>query len=302
MICVIFNPTAARDRAKARLDALRQTLGTDAEFRPTQRAGHGDELAFAAAREGFDVVVAAGGDGTVHEVANGVLRADRPNTLFAVVPMGSANDYAYSLNLAAAARPPGPDGVLSLDVGVVRDEHGRERYFVNTLGLGFSGAVALESRRISWLQGMALYGLAFLRALLFRYACPMMDCSFDGTERRTPTLSVTVAIAHREGSFVVAPNARLDDGLFDYLHVGPLTRWEVLRFMPKLASGGALPSNHPALWTGLCREVRLRSEAALIVHLDGEFFSKPEDNVRELTIRLLPGRLRVKTGLGNGGK
>jgi diacylglycerol kinase family enzyme len=312
MICVIFNPTAARQRARARIEALRQTLGSGAEFRPTERPGHGEELAFAAAQEGFDIVVAAGGDGTVHEVANGLLRADKPNTLFAVVPIGSANDYAYSLDLASGARqspgdtphrgtdvPRSPKDILSVDVGLVRDERGRERYFVNTLGLGFSGAVAIESRKIRWLQGIALYGLAFLRAIMFRYTCPMMECKFDDTERRTPTLSMTIAIAHREGSFIVAPNARLDDGLFDYIHAGPLSRWEVLRTMPKLASGGALPT-HPHLWTGVCREVHLRSEAPLTVHLDGEFFSKPEDNVRELTVRILPGRLKVKTGFAQG--
>jgi diacylglycerol kinase family enzyme len=291
--CVIFNPAAARKRAGKRLETLRAALGPFTEFRPTDRPGHGEELALAAAREGFDIVTAAGGDGTVHEVANGLLRSERPDVTFAVVPLGSANDYAYSLNLAAQETPP-TNGVLNLDVGTVRDERGRQRYFINTLGLGFSGAVALESRRIRWLQGLALYGLAFLRALVFRYDCPVMDIAFDDVVRKGPTLSATVAIAHREGSFIVAPQARLDDGLFDYMHAGPLSRREVLRFMPKLASGGELPKDHPALWSGRCRSVRLRSESPLTVHLDGEFFSKPEDNVRELDIGMLPGRLRVR--------
>lgn len=291
---MIFNPTAARKRASKRLDALRAALGADAEFRPTSHAGHGEELALAAARDGFATVMAAGGDGTVHEVANGVLRAERPDVRFAVMPMGSANDYAYSLNLQAQQTPP-VDGVLALDVGVVRDERGRQRYFVNTLGLGFSGSVAIESRRIGWLQGLPLYGLAFLRALLFRYELPIMDITLDDVTRTGPTLSFTAAIAHREGSFIVAPQARLDDGLFDYLQVGPLTRLEILKFMPKLASGGQLPADHPSLWLGRCRRVKLRSQAPLTVHLDGEFFSKPDDNVRELDVHLLPGRLRVQT-------
>lgn len=184
--------------------------------------------------------------------------------------------------------------MLTLDVGSVRDEHGRQRYFVNTLGLGFSGAVALESRSIGWLQGLPLYSLAFIRALLFRYECPEMDITLDDVTRRTPTLSFTAAIAHREGSFIVAPQAQLDDGLFDYMHVGPMTRMDVLKFMPKLASGGQLPLDHPALWLGRCRTVKLHSETPLIVHLDGEFFSKPEDKVHELNVELLPKRIRVK--------
>lgn len=286
---MIFNPRAARTRAQGRLEELQKTLGSRADFRPTERPGHGDDLAYRAVEEGYGVVAAAGGDGTVHEVANGILRAGRPHVEFAVLPIGSANDYAHSLDLADS----GAD-TRQVDVGIVRAEDGRERYFVNTLGLGFSGAVALESRGIQRLQGLALYGLAFMRALWFRYGCPNMDRTFDGEARTAPTLSLTLAIGRREGSFVVAPQAILDDGLFDYLHVGPLSRWEVLRFMPKLASGGQLPPDHPAIWQGRCKEARLSSEAALTVHLDGEFFSRPEDNVRQLDIRMLPGALRVR--------
>lgn len=288
-ICVIFNPTAARRRAQHRLQELQATLAGRAEFWPTEHPGHGEELARRAAEAGFNVVAAAGGDGTVHEVANGILRAARPDVAFAVFPLGSANDYADSLQLAGSA------STRQVDVGLVRDGKGRERYFVNTLGLGFSGAVALESRRIRWLQGLFLYGLAFVRALAFRYDCPIIAVAFDQTKRSVPTLSLTVAIGRREGSFVVAGDAILDDGLFDYLQAGALSRWEVLRFMPKLASGGKLPSDHSTLWSGRCREVQLRSAAALTVHLDGEFFSLPEDDVRTLDIRILPGALCVRT-------
>lgn len=290
---MIFNPVAARGRAERRLRELQATLGPRAELLPTTHAGHAEELARDAALNGTGVITAAGGDGTVHEVANGVLRAGRPEVVFGVLPLGSANDYAYSLRKSfgdAAFLPTGQ----RVDVGLVRGDDGRERYFLNTLGLGFSAAVTVESRRIRWLQGLALYGLAFLRALLFRYACPVMHCSFDGVPRQIPTLSLTIALAHREGSFVVAPEARLDDGLFDYLHVGPLARWEVLRYMPTLASGGQLPRDHPALWQGRCREVRLQSPEPLTVHLDGEFFCRPQDQLRGLEVRLLPTALRVR--------
>src|SRR5207253_3023701 len=111
-------------------------------------------LAYEAASAGFDVVTAAGGDGKVHEVANGVLRVGRPEVVFGVLPLGSANDYAYSLRKSfgedhapAEHRP---------DVGWVGGDDGRERYFVNTLGLGFSTGVTVESRRVRWLQGLAL--------------------------------------------------------------------------------------------------------------------------------------------------
>ena len=139
-----------------------------------------------------------------------------------------------------------------------------------------------------------LYGLAFLRTICFRFECPNMTIAFDGIARASPTLSLTVAIGKREGGFVVAPEAVIDDGLFDYLHAGGLSRWEVLRFMPRLASGGQLPKDHPRIWLGRCREVDLESEAPLTVHLDGEFFALQEDSIRKLQVKIYPGRLKVQ--------
>src|SRR5438309_1482052 len=96
-LCVIFNPAAGRGRAAARLEQLRRQWGDRVDFRPTQHPGHAEALAHQAALDGFAVVAAAGGDGTVHEVANGLLCARRPEVVFAVLPIGSANDYHHSL-------------------------------------------------------------------------------------------------------------------------------------------------------------------------------------------------------------
>ena len=297
-VCVIFNPAAARGRAAPRLEELRVALGSRADFRPTQFPGHAEELAHQAAQSGFPVVAAAGGDGTAHEVANGLLRSGRRDVCLAVLPLGSANDYAFGLGLESKDRPllSSENQTRQVDVGWVKSENGRERYFINSLGLGFSGFVALESRRIRRLRGLPLYGLAVLRTLCFRFARPAMRITVDGIARVGPTLSLTVAIGPREGGFTVAPQAKMDDGWFDYLQAGALSRWEVLRHMPRLASGGQLPTGHPQIWWGQCREVLLRSEAPLAVHLDGEFFCLPRQEVHELDIRTHPGLLKVRTG------
>jgi diacylglycerol kinase family enzyme len=232
----------------------------------------------------------------VHEVANGLLRSGCSEVTFAVFPIGSANDYAFTLGLdlargldsAAASR------VRRLDVGLVRTDSGRECYFVNSLGLGFSGAVTVEARRIRRLQGILLYGVAFLRALLFRYACPPMEITIDHDVRRLPTFSLTVAIGKREGNLMVTPEAIPDDGLFDFLHVGAISRLEIVRYAPRLATGKPLPADHPAFWMGRCREVRVQAAEPLTVHLDGELFCLPPDRVHSLDIRILPGLLRVQ--------
>jgi diacylglycerol kinase (ATP) len=297
-LCVIFNPHSGRGRASRRLEALRLRWGNRAVFWPTEAAGHAEDLALRAAAAGFTVVAAAGGDGTVHEVANGLLRAGRPDVAFAVVPIGSANDYAFSLGVDNGALP--AQAERWVDVGVVRDAHGRERSFLCCLGLGFNGKVTLESRRIKRLQGIALYGLATLRALWYHYECPPLSVRIDDQPVVTmPTLMLSVLLGRREGGFVMAPQAELDDGLFDYIHTGDLSRWQVLQLLPRLALAGP-PHNHPKVHLGRCRRFVLQSPTPLTAHVDGEFFARPEDDLRDLEVYLRPRALRVRLALGDG--
>jgi diacylglycerol kinase (ATP) len=291
-ICVIFNPAAGKHRAAARLEALRTKWGANIAFLPTQAAGHALELARQAALDGYRVVAAAGGDGTVHEVANGLLQAKRPEVEFAIVPIGSANDFAHSLDWHHQARPA---AVHTVDVGVVREPHGKEKYFVCCLGLGFNGAVTLESRKIRRLQGVALYSLATLRALWHHYRCPLMELTIDDEPTVVqPTLMFSVLLGRREGGFVLAPDAKLDDGLFDFVHVRDLSRCGVLTFLPRLALFGP-PAKHPKLRMGQCKHVRIQSPEPLTVHVDGEFFARPEDDIRQVDVQILPAALRVRS-------
>jgi diacylglycerol kinase family enzyme len=281
------------------MERLRRELEKRAEFRPTEGPGHGEELALRAASEGFPIVGAAGGDGTLHEVGNGLVRAGRSDVTLAIYPIGSANDYAYSVGLD-------PDwwlhsepaiGVRSVDVGLVQSPDGRQRYFINGLGLGLNGAVNLEARRIKGLQGLPLYGLALFRSVCFRYGHPLLRVTLDGQTREVPTLMLTLAIGRREGNFILAPNAELDDGLFDYLHAGPVSRLELLRYVPGIIVG-RLPVGHPRLWMGRCKEAKLESKEPLQLHIDGELFCPPEEPLHRLDVKILPGALRILSPVG----
>jgi diacylglycerol kinase (ATP) len=292
-VCVIFNARAGSGRAAGRLRRLRRVLGARADFRPTEGRGHGEELAREAAQAGFPIVAAAGGDGTVHEVANGLLRSGRPDTALAVLPIGSANDYAHSLGLGADwwLRPDPAIETAAVDVGAVRAPDGRATYFVNNLGIGLTGAVALEAERIP-LRGLSRYMIGLMRTLCFRYHHPLTAVTLDGETRHGPTLALTLGIGKREGNFVLVPDAVLDDGLFDFVHAGALTRRALLSLVPA-GVAGRLPADYPGLRLGRCRRAVVRSEAPIAAHTDGEFFCRPEDGVRDLEAELLPGRLRV---------
>lgn len=292
-ICVIFNPQAGRRRAQRRLSRFLARWRERVEFWPTEYAGHGVELARRAGDSGFQVIAAAGGDGTAHDVANGLLSVSRSDMIFAIVPIGSANDYAFSVSrqfgLSAL-----DDGVASaVDVGVIRTPQGAQRYFVESVGLGLSGRVTLESRSIRHLQGPLLYGLAAWRAVRkepFRSLHVQWD---DDPAESCPTLSLSALLGGREGNFLLAPTAQLDDGLFDYVHAGRLTPMQVIRLLPSLYFRGP-PRDHPRIRTGHCRTLRVESDNPLTIHTDGEMFCVPEDGVRAVEVRLLPARLRVK--------
>jgi diacylglycerol kinase family enzyme len=293
--CVIFNPAAGRGRAKRLIRRLKRRRGSSVILWPTDASGHAAELGETAAAAGYSTVIAAGGDGTVHEVANGLLRAGRRNVTLAVWPIGSANDYAYALGLTDGW--PFDSGLRenlaarAVDVGRLTAD-GRSVFFVNGLGVGFNGAVTHEAKQIRGLRGMALYGLAFLKCVVQHFEHPRLTITIDGDESDLETLALSVSVGKREGGFLVTPRAKLDDGLFDYVHAGPLSRWRALEMLPRIATG-TLPDDHPLIRQGRCRDVRVRTTEPLWVHTDGELFCGPANNVMDLKIDLLPMALTV---------
>jgi diacylglycerol kinase family enzyme len=292
-ICVIFNPAAGRRRSQRRLLGFRERWRGNVDFWPMEFRGHGTQLAHAACEQGYTVIAAAGGDGTAHEVANGLLSAAACDATLAVVPIGSANDYAYSL-----ARQFGPSTLddnigVKVDVGVVSTPGATQRFFVESLGMALSARVTLESRRISRLQGKALYALAVCRALRNLRFEELSIRYDDAPPVHRRVLLLSAMLGRREGGFVLSPDAALDDGLLDVIAAAPLSRLRILGMLPRIAVAGA-PQHHPSISLKRCHTLRVQSATPLVAHTDGEMFLTEADSVRDLSIRVLPARLRVK--------
>ncbi len=292
--CVIYNPSAGRGKARRLMESVRRAFPGDTVLSPTAGPGDAIHLATEAGRSGYDRVAAAGGDGTVHEVARGLLASGNADVLFSTIPVGSMNDYAHTLGMLTWCQRGMTESLDSIraDVGIVRAP-GRERFFVNGCGVGFNGLVTVEAGKIRSLRGLPLYGLAFLRAMVLHFAKPTMTIRTDGTETTRPTLAFSANLGQREGGFPITRRAKLDDGDFETLHAADVRRWELLRYLPAMISGN-LPVDHPQLGLGRSRRIGISSEANLCIHTDGEFFALPADGVRELEIELLPQRLRVE--------
>ncbi len=295
--CVIFNPASGRGRALRGIERYRQSANLNHDFRPTTAPGDAETIAERAVQDGFGKIVAAGGDGTVHEVANGILKASNPEVVFSVWPFGSANDYAHALGVDGD--PTQPTVIQEVDVGQIKAANGRHRYFVNGLGIGFNGDVTVEARRIKWVRGVLLYSLAVFKAMIWHFKKPKTTLQFDDKTRTAPTLALTLNLGQREGNFPLTPKADLSDGLFDYMHAGPVSRWDILRNFPNMLRG-TLPADHPRMWLGQCRRLEAKCETPMRIHLDGEFFCHPEDGVRKVIVELLPARLRVERAATTG--
>ena len=293
--CVIYNPAAGRGRAEKLLKELPPDLMKDVDLRPSESESHSIELAREAAEQGYARIIAAGGDGTVHEVANGILQSGRRDAIFSVWPVGSANDYAYSLGMDAwwkkrTENPP----LETMEVDVVRvTTPVRESFAIGCAGIGFNGMVTIEARKCRWLAGMPLYAWAFLKAMVKHFDRPSMRIRFDEREVVTPTLALSVLNGQREGNFPICPKASLTDGLFDYMHATRMSRWRLVRFLPAMATG-TLPEDHRLVKIGRARRIEVQCEAPLCVHADGEFVCVPADGVHEVCAEIVPKRLRVE--------
>ena len=293
---VIINSRAAQGRTGRLQLEIRQRFSGDTEFVETREGGHAERLAFDAARADYGTIVAAGGDGTIHEIANGILQSENKHVRLGMLPLGSGNDYA-----AACGIPRKWQHALEflqsgescrVDVGEVCDSNGRRQFFVNTLGLGLSGEIALEARSIRRFRGIMKYGLATLKAVARRRSILNTVMMVDEIRDSFKTMCLFVALGHREGGgFVVAPQAQIDDGWFDCLHVSDLSVVSILRYLPGLIRG-VIPV-HPGIRSFRCRTVTLESDAPLVVHLDGEPFIRPEDEQHRITIRLIPHAINV---------
>jgi diacylglycerol kinase family enzyme len=293
--CVIYNPAAGRGRAEKLFKELPTSLMRDVDQRPSQRPGHAIELARMAALEGYTKVVAAGGDGTVHEVANGILQSGRRDVVFSVWPIGSANDYAFSLGMTAwwkYRHQQLPLSTMLVDVGRVTAAE-RDVYFVGCAGVGFNGMVTIEARKCQWLTGLPLYAWAFLKAMVKHFATPRMAIRFDDREVDAPTLALSILNGQREGNFPIRPAARLDDGLVDYMHATRLSRGHLIRFLPAMASG-KLPPHSQIVRVGRAKRIEVRSTVPLCAHADGEFVCVPEDGIAELSVEVVSRRLEVE--------
>jgi diacylglycerol kinase (ATP) len=292
---IIMNPFAGRWKAMETRQELLAALdrsGVEYELTLTDYPEHGKELASEAVKAGYEVIVAAGGDGTVSEVINGMIHAvgDGPLPTFGLLPMGTANDLAdnlqYPKDIARAVKVLTGNHTVNLDVIQVND-----RYFVNNAGLGLEPFVSIQQMKMKRLRGNVRYLVATLRAIMQNPQWEM-DITWDGGSYSGPATMISVGNCARTGGiFYTVPHADPMDGKLSFVHGYLNGRLKIMKALPmimKPAEGNI--SEHPAVHEIHCTWLKVRTKTPTPAHADGELFS---EGLQDIEYRIHPGRVRL---------
>lgn len=300
---IIYNPAAGKGSAAKNLphvEALLQERGFDYDLVLTNGPGHALELSRAAAAEGRDLVVAAGGDGTVNETINGLMQSgggadDRP--ALGVLPVGSGNDFSFGMGIPHAIEQAcdllsqGERRVFDLGYTTCHDTS-QARYFGNGVGLGFDAVVGFEAAKIHWLHGAASYFAALVKTIFLYHHAPVYEVDYDGVVLRQPFLMVSIMNGQRMGgAFLTAPGSDPADGRFDLCLAGDVPQAMILPVALKFLKGRQ--TEHPAVQMVHAREIHIRAVIGKIpAHADGETLCTAGD---ALTVRICPAALNIVT-------
>ena len=292
---VVINPLSGRGRYDNQVQEhaalARDVLGAAgiaADVKPTGAAGDARRFADDAVRSGHDLVVVWGGDGTINEAASALVGQQVP---LAIVPAGSGNGLASDLSvpfeprqaLQIAAR----GRTIAIDAGQVGDG-----YFFNIAGVGIDAVIAARFADRGLRKRGPIGYLKLTSAELLRFRAKRYDITIDGVPGSHDAMLVAIANGRQYGNrALIAPGARLDDGLLEVVIVEPLSMWGIASRLPALFRGTLAPG--PGITMKAARALTIRTDGDVPYHLDGE----PRVGRDELVIQTHPAALRVRVAV-----
>jgi diacylglycerol kinase (ATP) len=294
---IILNPYANRWRARAQIAAIEAALAgahLAYDLAVSQAAGQGVSLAQAAAQAGYDAVVAAGGDGTLNEVANGLITAAGSGCTvpLGVLPIGTANDFSdmagLPRELGAAVQVIAAGKTRQIDAGQVKVD-GDVHYFINNSAVAMEPMVTLENIKMTRLSGIVRYMVALLRALI-KLKAWQMRIAWDGGNYNGPTYLLSVCNGPRTGGFYMAPEAQMDDGLLDFVFAPEVSKGTVIAVLLRLFQKTHI--HHPRVIYSRTSSMTIDSQPGTPVHADGELLSEA---ATAIAYSILPGKITLLT-------
>ena len=279
---LIINPKSSKGKGKAKAERIRELFlknGISVDIAYTERPGHAAELAFNGSTDGYDVIIACGGDGSVNEVINGIMRSKK-SVKMGIIPIGRGNDIAWNYDIKGSIE----DSVSKIvsgkgkfvDVGLVKGGRYPEgRYFLNGNGYGFEPLVTCLAMDFKRVNGIISYVLAFIRIMLSPPSPYDVTIRTEREERHVRTQQISISIGRRMGStFMLAPNAVVDDGLFDLMYTThPFSRLSLILAVIRFLRGTHLKDKKD--FEGYrTKEVHIKCPSGGVSsHVDGEIVS-----------------------------
>ena len=296
---IIVNPTSGRGYAETVIPTIEtrmRELGLQFDLVRTERPLHAIELAEKGARDGYDVVVAASGDGTANEVLNGLMRAREAGfykTAMSILPVGTGNDLGYGVHIRGTLQDAllmlAADERFRVDVAIVKGGDFPEgRYFGNGVGIGFDAAVGFEAVKIRRLRGLPAYLIAALRTIFIYYTAPKVKIVYDGQSVELNSLMVSIMNGQRMGGgFYMAPEGDPSDGWFDLCIASTAGKLRIFQLITYFMAG--TQASQPEITTARARKVTVTAlEGTLPAHCDGETLCYAG---QELSMEILPAAL-----------
>jgi diacylglycerol kinase (ATP) len=282
---IIINPAAGANSTHRKWSSIRTILknaGLSFDYQFTEGKGHGIELAKTAAGDGYRYLVAVGGDGTVHEVANGILQTpNSTETTLGVISTGTGSDLSRSIGISpdytmACASLTNPRH-MKIDIGLVeyfKKGQSLQRYFVNSAGIGFDATVVGTTEKIPKVFGGTIPYLTGLVLSLLGYKNKSVTFKIgDRLPEQRKVLSMVIANGRFfGGGMQIAPEAKLDDGLFDIVIVGDFAKTELLRVFPRVYKGTHL--TYPKVRLEKETRISIESKQKFLLHADGELLGE----------------------------
>jgi YegS/Rv2252/BmrU family lipid kinase len=243
--------------------------------------------------DGATLLVIVGGDGTVHEVVNGI--AQRDGVELALIPRGTGWDFARThgipKRLGEALRIARDGEPRRFDLGRVTyhaDGGEQSAWFANIASVGMSGAVAQKANTTTKALGAKTSYLLALGVVFARWKNVRLRVRIDAERREALMEDVIVAVGrYLAGGMKITPDAEPDDGLFDVLLIGDVTKAELVRVMPKIYRGTHLP--HPKGEVLRGRAVSIQADEPLPVQLDGE-----QPGTTPVSFEVVPAAIRLR--------
>jgi len=225
---VIFNPTAGKGNAIKKLPIIKQFLDYNNlkyEIHTTERIGHAIDLAEELCEKEGTAIIAAGGDGTINEVINGLMNAKIKNSdlspIFGILPIGRGNDFAFGAGVPATLedclKALIKGNIQPMDVGLIKGgDYPLGRYFGNGIGVGFDTIVGLEAAKMKHIHGAAGYMIGAIKTLITYPAAPEIEMEINGEKGvYTPALVSIMNGRRMGGTFFMAPDGKNNDGLLN---------------------------------------------------------------------------------------